>query len=414
MSGLMRLAHRHGAKVTGSDRRNSDTLRALQNEGFEVYVGHCPQLAEAADLVVYTAAVPADDPERRAARASMERSEWLGHVSRLYRTVVAVAGTHGKTTVCGMLTAILHHAGASFSAHVGGDVPYTDHGTYLGGDELFLTEACEYQRHFLHLTPTIGIITNVEHDHPDCYPDADSVYRAFGLFALRCGTVLTCDPRVACMTAHTHTCTYTDICIQRDPMHEGRYALRHMGREIDFSLRVWGDFNAFNAAYAASCAMHLGVSDDAIREGLSHYTGAARRQQQLGTYRGMPVLSDYAHHPTEIRAVCREAAARYGKICVVFEPHTYSRTRALLTQFADCFVGEILYLLPTYAAREADDPAVDGMLAAAIRNVPAHTTTWPALRGILQKTPHKKYGAIIFVGAGTVHNDALELVALER
>lgn len=413
MSGLMRLCREKGAVVSGSDRQDSPTLQALRQDGMAVYAGNNPRAAGEADVVVYTAAIPPDDPERTAAKRQVERSELLGHIAGLFPTVVAVAGTHGKTTVCGMLTHILQVAGMPHTAHIGGDVPHTLSGTYIGGDQLFLTEACEYRRHFLTLKPTLGVVTNIEHDHPDCYADLDDVYRAFTEFGKRCDSLLSPDQRLICSLAHTSTCTYGDISIRPVCMHPDTYQLSFMHWKIRFSTGVWGQFNVQNAAIAASAALLLHVEPAAIAEGLATFEGVGRRQQVLGNVHGMPIISDYAHHPTEIAALLQGARSEYGNIMVVFQPHTYSRTLALLADFATCFACDELLLLPTYAAREEAQPQVDRVLFDAIRCADKKAVDKQQALEIIQKTPHKKYGALLFVGAGNVHEFAKQVAALE-
>ena len=414
MSGLIRIARHLGANVTGSDKRDGDAIRALREEGYNVYVGHNPELAAKCDVLIYTSAVSEEDAERQAAEKQMERSELLGEIAALYPTVIAVAGTHGKTTVSGMLASILKEAKVPFTAHIGGRLQGENSGTYIGGGEIFLTEACEYKRHFLRLKPTVGVVTNVEYDHPDCYRDLDDVYRAFESFGANCKALVTEDRRLICALAHTNTSTYHQMNIRKVEGKEDTYQLETNGEWWQIGLNVWGEFNMQNAAYAVAAAILAGIDRDAILKGIGRYRGAERRQEVLGTYRDMPIISDYAHHPTEISAVTKAATKRYGKIAVVFEPHTYSRTQALLDKFATCFEAEKVYLLPTYAAREKETAGVDEALFEAIN---VHNKTYAdgdrALKA-LRDLPRRYYGAILFVGAGSVHKLAKQVAALEQ
>ena len=414
MSGLARIAAHLGAKVTGSDRQDSEALRTLKQDGFDVYVGHDAEYATRCDLLVYTSAVPEADPERRAAARQIERSELLGEIASLYPTVIAVAGTHGKTTVSGMLASILQAAGVPYTAHIGGKLAGETGGTHIGGNEVFLTEACEYRRHFLHLAPTVGVVTNVEHDHPDCYPILDDVYDAFVRFGQNCRALVTEDERLICSLAHTHTSTYRRASIRPLECKNDTYLFQAYDASVKITLNVWGDFNMQNAAFAVTAARLAGIDGAHIAEGLARFEGVDRRQQYLGTLHGMPIISDYAHHPTEICALTRAAKRRYGKIAVVFEPHTYSRTLALLDRFATCFEADSVYLLPTYAAREREIEGVDKKLFEAI-NVQNKTYADQAetLR-LLRNLPQKNYGAILFVGAGNVHEFAKKAVMLEQ
>ena len=412
MSGLMRLCAHYGAVVSGSDRNDSETLAALADEGYEVYRGTNPAVAARADLVVYTSAIPPHHPERLAARCSLERSRLLCAIAQGYDVVIAVAGTHGKTTVCGFLASILLEAGAPFCAHIGGYIPRLGGSVYLGGDRIFVTEACEYQQHFLGLNPTIGLITNVEYDHPDYYPDLAATQAAYARFGSQCGR-LVCGDGVVCSMVHKNTCLYAQPYVL--PAHDdtGAFAMMFDGAYIQTTLGVWGEFNRQNAALAAAGALLAGVEIPAIRRGLAAYTGAKRRQQVVGTWRGMPVVSDYAHHPSEIAALLGAAKERWGDVCVVFQPHTYTRTEALLARFATCFDCETLYLLPTFAAREAYMPRMDERLWEAVSVRDKHLCTPQKFWQDIAKTPHKKYGAILFVGAGDIHAYAMSLLRLD-
>ena len=414
MSRLMRICRHWGAEVSGVDREMGPALARLAADGYRVEVGHRPDWARNCDMVVYTSAVPPDDPDRVAAPCQMERAELLGLVAGLYPTVVAVAGTHGKTTTCGMIASILEAAGIPFCAHIGGEGVDEVAEAHLEGD-ILLTEACEYRRHFLSLHPTVGVVTGVEHDHPDCYANADEVWEAFAAFGANCRTLVSTDRRLICSAAHTNTCVYDDVNIRAVEGQADTYMVRCMGEWLQIGLHVWGEFNMRNAAYAAAAATLAGASREAVREGLERYRGAKRRQQVLGRWRGAVVLSDYAHHPTEIYALTKAARARYGRIAVIFEPHTYSRTKALLAEFARAFVCDTLYLLPTFAAREAPENGVDEALWQAVEVRDKYRGTWEEIRAkIEEKTPHEKYGAYCFVGAGKVDTYANLLAALEQ
>ena len=422
MSALMRICRSLGAIVSGSDRTDGPTLRALREEGFDVAVGHREDVAARADTLVYTSAVKEDDPERAVAKRQIERSELLGEIAALYPTVIAVAGTHGKTTVTGMLACILRSAGVPFTAHIGGKLAGERSGAIIEGNDVFLTEACEYKRHFLTLRPTVGVVTNVEYDHPDCYENPGDVYRAFATFGAQCGKLITEDEELrkevneanARTNAHTNISAYAHIDIRPPGKKPNEYLCTCGDLQIPLSLGVWGGFNLKNAAYAVAAALELGIAPDAIGRGLAAFRGAERRQQTVGEWKGMPVVSDYAHHPTEISALTKEARAHFGTVAVVFEPHTYSRTRALMDEFATCFDADQVYLLPTFGAREPKNEEVDKNLFDALKTPNKIYADWGETRKLLARLPQKYYGAILFVGAGNVDAFAKELVASEQ
>jgi UDP-N-acetylmuramate--alanine ligase len=313
-----------------------------------------------------------------------------------------------------MLAAILEEAKCAYTAHIGGIIAGQASGTVICGNDIFLTEACEYKRHFLRLKPTLGIVTNVEHDHPDCYADLNAVYDAFGAFARQCQAVVTKDVRIISTLAHTNTFTYSQWSIRPTDINANTYQLTCGYEQLALRLNVWGDFNMQNAAFAAVSALSQGIAPDVIQRGLAAYRGIERRQQYMGQYRGMPIISDYAHHPSEIYAVTAAASRRYGDIAVVYEPHTYSRTMALMKEFGTCFVASAVYLLPTFAAREAPEKGVDEALLEAITVKDKHYADREQTMEALKKMPYKKYGAILLVGAGTVHDFAKQVAALEQ
>jgi len=411
MSALIRLARDMGAQVSGSDSRFSPTLAKLLEEGYDVYAGCRPEMARSADLVVYTGAVPPTNPELQAASRLMERSEFLGEIARGFEIVIGVAGTHGKTTSAAYLASILEAARLPFTAHIGGEVVGYGSGYRRTGDRILVTEACEYREHFLALRPTVGIVTNVEYDHPDYYRTPDQLYRAFGRYA-ESAEALVCPTEVSeCIGADMHRCLYDDMCIR--PVPEGGDAWVYMDRcsSIQVCLPTWGAFNAYDACLAIRAARVIGVDEEAIKLGVASFSGVKRRQQVLGRLHGAPLITDYAHHPTEIRALLEEARKRFGRLCVVFQPHTYSRTEGLMAEFATCFEeADTLYILPTYAARETGDEQVVVNLERAIKKADKHLVGPEQLVEILKK-PCGKYNAYLLVGAGDV-NDLAQMLPL--
>lgn len=409
MSALLQIAAHYGAICTGTDRADGVFLRGLLSAGYRVMQGENPLWAGAADLVVYTAGVRPDHPERLAAKRTMERSELLAQIAAMFPTVVAVAGTHGKTTVCAMLAQILLQARIPFTAHIGGYVHALGGSAACLGEQVFLTEACEYRRHFLTLSPHIGVITNIQFDHPDYYRDFADVCTAFTQFANRCTRLVTTEEVLACLPAHTCTCTYADACISPLDMRAYSFQYRDTSACFPVTLPVWGDFNAADAMLACRTARLLHIDEESIRQGLRHYRGTARRQQTIGFCDGVPVVVDYAHHPTEIQTVLHAARLHFGRLLCLFQPHTYSRTVGLLDQFVHCFDDcELVLLLPTYAAREAAQPDVDRQLAARIA-APCQSVLPTQLVEQTKKALQKNYNAVIVVGAGDIDTLAAAL-----
>lgn len=352
MSGLARLYLHEGAKVTGSDNAASENTKKLEAEGATVYYVQGPEnITHEIDLVVYTEAMPADHPELAAARAAgIETINYftaLGRVANEYY-LIAVAGTHGKTTTTAMLIDILEEAYFDPTAIVGSLRQKTGSNFRAGRSKYFVVEACEYRRDFLSLYPQVLIITNLEYEHVDYYHSLEDVQQAFKELAARVpedGAVVLDrrDPNVAPVAAATRA-RLVDYREYIDMQH---------------TLPTPGLHNRLNAAAAAAAAAVLGVSAAITRDALDHFAGTARRFEYQGEVNGAPVYDEYAHHPTEIEAAVAAARERYPdkKITVIFQPHTHSRTDALFHEFAAALArADRVMLVPIYEARAEAAP----------------------------------------------------------
>ena len=360
MSGLAQLMLEHGVVVSGSDREGSPVTALLESKGVHVMT---PQVAENvpedADLVVYSDAVPEGNPERqRAADLSIEQQSYfkaLGKISEGKRTV-AVAGTNGKTTTTGMLARVLKDAGAAPVAVVGSIVK--DFGSnYLSGtSDIFVVEACEYQRHFLNLAPEVLVVTNIEFDHTDYFRDLVDVQDAFR----------TLIERVPAHGAIITDTTHPNIA----PLLMGAVAqIIDYTQEPSYGLRLPGEFNVMNARAAAAAARFVlpSISEDTLTQSLGDFHGTWRRFEYRGvTKQGADIYDDYAHHPTAIAGTLAELRKRTtGKLFVAFHPHLYSRTRDLFDGFSKAFKdADYVLIAPIYAAREIDDGSVSSVLLA--------------------------------------------------
>ncbi len=372
MKALALLCARCGLNVTGSDKAYSPALDALCQNGVYAYCGSDPAVVEGADLVVYTACIPESDAELAKAREKrktvMERKAFLALVERLCKRTVAVAGTHGKTTATAMLSAIMSGQGVKFIGHVGGDLPGGEISLTDSGRDVFLTEACEYKRSFLSLSPDIAVILNMKFDHPDCYRNMDELKDAFRRFAdnVKEGGLLVVDhgikdefsPRgVRKVTfGFCADCDYrADDVTYKDGIYSFslyRYS-RCVGR---YTTHVYGKHNILNALAALAAADGLGLDIVYAANSLSAFSGVSRRFECKGMLEnGARVILDYAHHPDEIAAAIDTARVMTrGEITAFFEPHTFSRTKSLIDDFADSFYwADEVVILPTYAARES-------------------------------------------------------------
>lgn len=355
MSPLAEILHSLGYLLSGSDVNESDNLARIRRLGIPVFM---PQKAENvgdAELVIYTSAVGADNPELTEAKRRgiplMERAVLLGLLSRQFGTTVAVAGTHGKTTTSSMLSQILLQAGVDPSVFIGGRLPLIDANGKAGNSDVFVCEACEFQDHYLQMTPAISIILNVDADHLDYFGDLNGVIASFRQFATQTtGTLIVNADDPETLTAvnglnHATIVTYgADITnewsAQNITVHDGAYGqydLYHRGAFVaSVTLGVPGRHNVFNSLAAAAAAHLCGVSYGDIANGIASFGGAGRRFEKLGTVSGVTFVDDYAHHPTEIAATLSAAMALgHRKVWAIFQPFTFSRTARHLEEFSE-------------------------------------------------------------------------------
>lgn len=385
MCGLAELLARRGVRVTGCDLRPGRSAAVLEAIGVPIAQKHDPlHVSEAAALVV-SAAVPGDDPEIEAARARgipvLKRASALGEWVAQGR-VVAVAGTHGKTSTTAMLTEMLAAADMDPTCLVGGRVPSWGGNLRLGGDELFVVEADEYDRSFHHLTPEVAVITNVEADHLDMFGSLEGVNEAFQLFVASVppeGCVIACaDDHGASRLSAAAAARLRSYGlgagsqlrgedVEAGPM-GSRFGVVEDGRAHGrLALRAPGVHNVRNALGAAAAARWLGASWGAIKEGLARFTGVGRRFERLGEPRGVAVVDDYAHHPTEIQATLAAARTAFPgrRIVAVFQPHLFSRTRDFAPGFGRVLArADVVWITDVYPAREHPIPGVSGALVA--------------------------------------------------
>ncbi|MEX0909980.1 MAG: Mur ligase domain-containing protein [Candidatus Paceibacterota bacterium] len=360
LSALARMFLLKGIPVSGSDISESKVTDELIELGARITFGQEEStIEESVDLVLYTIAIPTDDPElidaERRGITTMTYPEALGFISKSFKTI-AIAGTHGKTTTTAMTAEALIASGLDPTVVVGSFLKNAESNFISGKSSLFVVEACEYRESFLHLNPNILVITNIEEDHLDYYTDLNHIIRAFNTLALKVpedGYIIADlgNPTVqtALSGAVAHLVNYIDVLA-----------------EVEVS--VPGEHNRKNAAAALSVARALGASDDTAREALRQFSGTWRRFEKKGeTQDGVLVYDDYAHHPTEIRATLSAMRELYPdkKVLAIFQPHLFSRTRLLLHDFAQAFTQatEVL-ILPIYKAREVDGGTVSSLILA--------------------------------------------------
>ena len=377
MSGLAEIVYTKGYKVTGSDMKHSTTTDHLEEVGISIYYGHSANnIEEDVDLIIYTAAIHEDNPEIKAAKARgielMTRSVFLGLLMHHFDYPICISGTHGKTTTTSMLSHALLAAHLDPTISVGGILKAIHGNIRIGHSKYFITEACEYCDSFLDFFPRVGIILNIEEDHLDYFKDIHQIRDSFQKFSKKIpndgflainGEIEDLETFLAPLTCQIETFGFADkdnwtaqnvtynekACASFDVHYNGQF-MKHI------SLHVPGKHNILNALSVCSVCHHLGIDLDVLNHGLEDFSGANQRFEIKGNVNGITIVDDYAHHPTEISATL-EVAKHYphNELYVVFQPHTYTRTRAFLSDFAKALslTGNII-VTDIYAAREKD------------------------------------------------------------
>ena len=436
MSGLAEILLDEGFQISGSDARESALTRHLELLGARVFYGQRPEnILPGTDLAVYTAAIHPDNPEYAAAKVKgipmLTRAELLGQIMKNYRLPIAVAGTHGKTTTTSMASEILLEARRDPTISVGGILPSIGGNIRVGGSETFITEACEYTNSFLSFFPKIGIILNMDADHLDFFKDIQDIRRSFRKFAELIpadGTLIIDRDTPAWETvAEGLPCRVITYSLKEDADYTAREiqfdqeghpsftAFRGSESLGRFSLKIPGRHNVSNALAAIALADLLGIKEDDVRRGFLRFHGADRRFQYKGTFQGVTVIDDYAHHPTEIRATL-EAAQNYPHkaLWCVFQPHTYTRTKALFSQFAQALsLADHVVLADIYAARETDTLGISSeALAAAVSDLGTDSIYLPSFEAIEEflKKNCSPGDLLITMGAGDVVNIGEKLI----
>lgn len=381
MSGIAELLLNLGYEVSGSDLRSTDITRRLVQLGGAVFQGHRPEQIQGADVVVISSAVGADNPEVVAAKEAIvpviPRAEMLAELMRL-KYSIAVAGAHGKTTTTWMIASVLDHGGLDPTVVIGGKLGSLGTNARLGQGEFIVAEADESDGSFLKLTPTIGVVTNIDAEHLDFYGDLKKIKEVFLNFINKVPfygmTVLCLDnegiqdliPKIE-KRFTTYGMTSQADYQAKDVTFEGmksRYRITYRGEALGIvDVNLPGIYNVYNSMASIAIGMELGIPFDTMLRALKNIEGVQRRLQVKGTARGVTVVDDYGHHPTEITLTLQAVHQCWPdrRIVVVFQPHRYSRTEALFDDFTRAFYqADSLVVLPIYPAGEAPIENVDG------------------------------------------------------
>lgn len=384
MSGLAQILIKRGFTISGSDSKKSPLTIELEEMGAKVFYAQVAEnITKDIDLLVYTAAISKDNPELNQAKdmgiPCMSRADLLGEIMENFASSICVCGTHGKTTTTSMVSHILLAAAKDPTITVGGILKAIDGNIRIGRSEYFVAEACEYTNSFLSFYPKYNIILNIEEDHMDFFKDLDDIRNSFGKFASNTkadGLIFINEDIdknndiVKNASAVSKTFGFSEVAdchpenLSYDSLGCGKFDIVYLGKNYgQITLSVPGAHNVSNALSAAALGIELGIDFESIQEGLSSFTGADRRFEKKGELNGITILDDYAHHPTEISATLSAAKNTDAKrIVVVFQPHTYTRTKAFLDDFAKALsVADMVVLADIYAAREKNTIGISSM-----------------------------------------------------
>ncbi len=427
MSSLAIFVKSFGNEVVGSDCTPSHITKQLEQHGIKVNLNHnADNIVDDIDYVVYSGAIKQNNSERVRAFElgipQIERSKFLGKLATMYNNVISVAGTHGKTTTTSMLAEIMLDAGLNPTIHLGGESVRFGN-TYLGGKHYFVTEACEYRNSFASLKSNIGVITNIECDHMDYYKNLRELNNAFENFANNCERVVLWQNRTLAKRLSNSVVIgfnkFDDffVCdVKRDEIGRYSYLIKHQGKDVArVNLTVGGVHNVKNSACAFVVAYLLGASPDVITKSLSAFKGVVRRYEHIGVINGKPVVADYAHHPTEIKASIKTSINSYGKVLCVFQPHTYTRTLTLMSDFVTCFSGvEHLIVYKTYEARESF--VAGGDAKDLFNNVAVKSKYYfDDITNLLQKLENlENYDMVLVLGAGDIYDVIKNAISSEK
>ena len=426
---LIQILHSRGLTISGSDVEETKITKAERAMGVTVYLEHDAAHLGDAQLVVYSAAIHDENPELKAARArgipAVERSVMLGYVSRMYSHSVCVSGTHGKTTTTGMITTMLELAGKDPAAVIGGKLPLIGgYGKAGHGDDVVI-EACEYSETFLHLTPFMGVILNIDNDHLEYYGTMGRLKMAFQKFALLSRTVVfNMDDRNTVDVVNSidrpvfsfginEEARFRAVNIQEYRPGFYEFDVLELGEQFaHIKLGVPGYHNIYNALAMCAVCRFVGLTVEQCADAALNFKGAGRRFEVYGECNGALVVDDYAHHPTELRATLTTAKEMgYKRLIAVHQPFTYSRTKMLFNDFVDVLkIPDITVLTPIMGSREPNDPTItSAKLAAQIPGSVLVNSLEEAAEWVKQNA--REGDLVITLGCGDIYKASKMMVA---
>ena len=427
MSGLAQMLKRAGFYVQGSDEVINAEVKKLLRKKVRVFVGHSKDNVLGVDVVVYNSAISEDNPEIQAARKMkliiLKRAELLGLLAERYKTVIAIAGSHGKTTASAMISDVFILAGLKPTIHLGGRLKSINSNYLIGNKKYFITENCEYKDSFLFVNPDISVILNIDSDHLDYFKNLDGVKKSFLKYASKTrmgGINLICgdDDKSKDLAGLDHTATFgfsDNNNIYATNVREykaGFYAFDVVFEKCKLGrvkLNIVGRHNIFNALACVFVGVLCSIDFEVIKQSLEGFLGVDRRCEKVGELNGADVYHDYAHHPAQIQKMintAKQLKSKDGRVLTIFEPHTFSRTKYLLQEFAKSFVGsDYLFLAPVYSARETKE---DGLTSLELMQVAKqevekiyYVKRYVMIANYVKKIA-RKGDVVLVLGAGTI------------
>ena len=436
MSGLAEMLLKEGYTVSGSDNANSHAVERLRSLGIPVSVGHAAENVQGSALLIFSAAISPENPERQEAKRlgipEMKRSTLLGQLMRGHKNAICVSGTHGKTTTSSMIAETLLECGMDPTVSFGGRLDALGGGSRVGGKDVFVAEACEFHGSFLEMHPTVAVVLNIQEDHLDWYKDIDHIEAAFGQFlslvpphgtALGWGEdarvrrlfqTLSCETRTFGLEKNNdyypENLTYSDTGCPR-------YELLFRGEKLTrVELKVAGEFNVINSLAAFAAAHVVGAAPEAIAASLTRFSGVHRRFEFTGLIDGVKMYHDYGHNPAEMKAALSVGKMQKpNRLWAVMQPHTYSRVKGLFQDYLTCTqIADFTLVTDIFAAREKDpgdikaEMVVEGMRAHGVNAV--HTPTFDDTEKYLRA--HWQPGDLVLtMGCGNINllNEQMQL-----
>ena len=423
MSALAKYLFDCGYKVSGSDAVKSSTTDNLALYGIKIYIGSDASRVELleSDCVIYTDAISLKDKEfcmaKELKKKLFGRAELLSIISQNFLQTIAVAGSHGKTTCTSICAHVLKGVGVPFMAHIGGEDSVLGN-YYFSGDDYLITEACEYKKNLLKLSPDVGILLNVDNDHLECYKDEQDLLDCFRAYCQSAATTFVCADDERCKTWGFSSFGINNILADyratqiRSVEERYSFTIEEYGKAIcRVKLRAIGYCNIYNALAAFAAIRSLGFSEKEIVKGIESFAAVKRRFEKIGSYHGGSFVCDYAHHPKEISSTVQTAKRMCrGQLYVVFQPHTYSRTRLLMTEFVSALrVIPNLMLYKTFPAREKYDELGSAETLARVVGNCLYAENVFVLKTWLNSTI-KEGDVVLFLGAGDIYYVAQYIV----